>query len=541
MTRSSYVTLIVGAATSAALATAAAIFAAQPPSAPATAVATSSSTESKPDPRDVSQLVGVSSCAASGCHGGSKPLPGSTEPDAQAAWRSSYVVWATSDPHARAYQTLKSPASEAIVRKLARKSADEKFDMTAIIEVSCTGCHATATPINPGQLVGHPPAETARLQSIAADGIGCESCHGPAKKWLGEHFTVRTAERLSVRAGVAKSEKERLAELGMLDTDNLKVQAETCVRCHVGDRAGDRMGRDMNHDLIAAGHPPLNFEFAAYKARMPRHWAEPKEPALRADKELRTWQVGQLTSAAAAQRLSSSRYEAVHSSTPMFFPTATWPEFSEYACYRCHHALRSGSTADVTPQQQFALARKKASQFDTAKYPLGPSNLWHRSQADAIMKPYDEAARKHAEQQQGPGTQNDEEEVTESPMRQLAARFTKVAAEIAATPSDASPRRLSELLGKTAQSAADKPLVWEEATQAYLGCVAIYRARRAASGLPLDKIDDESGRILKQLYGALRFDKPGERRFNSPADYDPAAIQGLFEKLAAAAREGVAP
>lgn len=539
MTRSSYVTLIVGVATSAALATAAAIVAAQPPSAPANPAATSSA-ETKPDPRDVSQLIGVSSCAASGCHGGSKPLPGANDPDAQAAWRSSYLVWATSDPHARAYQTLKSPASEAILRKLARKSADEKFDMTAMIEVNCTGCHATATSSNPGTLDARPPAEHARLQSIASDGIGCESCHGPAKKWLGEHFTVRTGDSASVPAEVAKSEKLRLAKLGMLDTDDLAVQAETCVRCHVGDRSGERMGRDMNHDLIAAGHPPLNFEFAAYKARMPRHWAEPKEPAARADKELRSWSVGQLTTAAAALRLSRGRYEAAHSNMPIF-SVAPWPEFSEFACYRCHHTLRSGSTAEVTPQQQFALARKRAATGGSVDQPLGPALLWHTSQANAIVNPLEKLEARPAAEQQGPGTQNDEDDMTVGGASPQIVRLKKLASEIAAAPADVSPRRLAELLVEKAQSAAAGPLVWEEATQAYLGCVAIYRARRAAAGLPLDKIDDESGRILKQLYGALRFDQPGERRFNSPVDYDPAAIQGLFEKLAVAVRVGVAP
>ena len=33
----------------------------------------------------------------------------------------------------------------------------------------------------------------------------------------------------------------------------------------------------MNHDLVAAGHPRLNFEYASYLAAYPKHWKEPHE------------------------------------------------------------------------------------------------------------------------------------------------------------------------------------------------------------------------------------------------------------------------
>ena len=83
---------------------------------------------------------------------------------------------------------------------------------------------------------------------VRQDGVNCESCHGPAQLWLAEHTQYGWNNRPPL-------EKERL---GMRPTRELPERAAVCVGCHVGPP-----GRDMNHDLIAAGHPRLNFEFAA--------------------------------------------------------------------------------------------------------------------------------------------------------------------------------------------------------------------------------------------------------------------------------------
>jgi hypothetical protein len=529
MRRSTYVTLIVVAATGAALATGVAVVEAeiQVPTAETAAVQRAETHALSFDPKS---LVGVSSCAASGCHGGAKPLPGT--PYDNAAWRSSYVVWATSDPHARAYQTLSTPAAAAIVRKLDRVAADKPVSPQR--DLRCTTCHATANPTEPA------------LSSFAADGIGCESCHGAAKQWLGEHFLVRTSESGNPAAD-ASAEKLRLTKLGMLDADNLAVQAQTCVRCHVGDRSGPDGVRDMNHDMIAAGHPALNFEFAAYKRRMPRHWSQPKTDTARAERELQSHTVGQYASAAAALRLSADRaaasLEAPSADGKSMPLNAPWPEFSEYACYRCHHALRSGATADATAQQQFALDRKKATSLPIGNELWGTWNLWHLTQfsgLNADEKPND--LRKLIDKVANPFSAETELRALIKAAEDQAATLDAFA-QINALGSDAplenaTPAKLAELLAEIASSAAAGPLSWEEATQAYLACVARYRARRAALGLSLASADDEAGAILKELYETLRFDKPGERRFNSPADYDRAEIKRLFEKLATAAKGG---
>src|SRR5262249_14971856 len=88
---------------------------------------------------------------------------------------------------------------------------------------------------------------------------------------------------------------------------------------------------EVNHDLIAAGHPRLNFEFATYMRAMPPHWherdretGEPAGPAFPA----RAWSAGQSATVKAALRLLDHRGKG------------PWPEFTEQSCFDCHHELR---------------------------------------------------------------------------------------------------------------------------------------------------------------------------------------------------------
>ena len=156
--------------------------------------------------------------------------------------------------------------------------------------------------------------------------MSCEACHGAAQKWLSTHYTEEWRR---------KTPSEKSLE-GMIDTKNVRVRAEVCARCHVGE--GDM---DVNHDLIAAGHPRLSFELGLYTARMPKHWNPRDERARYPDFEARAWLVGQAVSAQTALELLADRAEqAGQRKKP-------WPEFAEYACFACHHDLKEPS-----PRQQ---------------------------------------------------------------------------------------------------------------------------------------------------------------------------------------------
>ncbi len=87
----------------------------------------------------------------------------------------------------------------------------------------------------------------------------------------------------------------------------------------------------MNHDMIAAGHPRLTFDFAGYLAQLPPHWNSSKHAG---DPRFfgRAWAIGQAASAVAALDLLTHRTQQ-----------PTWPELAEFACYSCHHNLRGSS------------------------------------------------------------------------------------------------------------------------------------------------------------------------------------------------------
>jgi hypothetical protein len=183
-------------------------------------------------------------------------------------------------------------------------------------------------------------------------GVGCESCHGPAEKWRAEHYSPSWKERADKEA------------MGFRNTKDLAVRAAICAECHVGSP-----DKEVNHDLIAAGHPRLQFDFAAYLANYPKHWNADDDKKRHADHEARAWVIGQIVSSAAALRLLEARADKskvqspkskvgqTRGSAPANFglwaldlgPSAPWPELAEYDCFACHHDLAPGGWRQEAP------------------------------------------------------------------------------------------------------------------------------------------------------------------------------------------------
>ncbi len=246
------------------------------------------------------RLVGVASCTASGCHGGGKPgeIVGSE-----------YNIWISEDPHSNAFSVLYDEASFRMLQLL-----DGKDAVAPYADDRCLACHSTTFA---------PPRDD--RGAVISDGVGCEACHGPAERWLGPHV----AGRLSTTTK---------AQLGMWDTDRLSSRAKICADCHVGGPQ-----REVNHDLIAAGHPRLQFEMGAYFEAMPKHWDENRDRSFYGNKfDVLTWAVGQaITSRVALEQLARRATSG-----------QAWPELSEWSCSACHHDLRD----DLTRQQSLAKA-----------------------------------------------------------------------------------------------------------------------------------------------------------------------------------------
>jgi hypothetical protein len=96
------------------------------------------------------------------------------------------------------------------------------------------------------------------------------------------------------------------------------------------------VARDLNHDLMAAGHPRLNFELAVYRMNEPPHWRADKykdDPAY----EAKVWPIGQAVAARASLELLAHRAELAQNAQ------GPWPEFAETDCFACHADLREHS------------------------------------------------------------------------------------------------------------------------------------------------------------------------------------------------------
>jgi len=155
------------------------------------------------------------------------------------------------------------------------------------------------------------PSELRATTFQPDDGVSCENCHGPAVGWLGPH----TTESWQHYSATEKS------KYGMYDTRDLDKRSEKCMSCHVGTA-----DKQVDHEMIAAGHPDLTFELDSFSAAMPRHWKVRSEdnPWI----GVQSWAIGQ----AVQLRESLNRLSRRASS-------ANWPEYAELECFACHHSL----------------------------------------------------------------------------------------------------------------------------------------------------------------------------------------------------------
>lgn len=248
-------------------------------------------------------FTGTASCSGRSCHGGLDSTP------LKQISQNEYTEWLTHDKHADAFRVLFDKRSEDIARNLG--GANKAHE-----DARCLSCHVT------------PYAASARADHALAEtvfGVGCESCHGAAGKWLGPH----TGEKWQ---GLSANQKKTE---GMIPVRSISDLAQACVGCHVGSPPDNNRQlplRDVNHDLIAAGHPRLNFELDVFLDNLPAHWNQ-KEKEKRDGKDVHggIWAHGQLASAQAALELLAHRAD---------HHTAPWPEFAEYDCFACHHDLQ---------------------------------------------------------------------------------------------------------------------------------------------------------------------------------------------------------
>lgn len=382
---------------------------------------------------------GSASCAAAACHNSNGPR---NDP------RSAYSTWAAFDPHVRAHDVLLNETSGRIIERLRKINPGEP---SADKNVRCLTCHVLPE-------LAHDPPRHKRF--ALSDGVACESCHGPAEKWLSRHYRSDWG---------ALSAAEKTA-LGMVNLKDLPTRARLCSRCHVGSAEGD-----VNHDLIAAGHPRLSFELAAYHARLPKHWDVAKDQAGHDDFEVGLWALGQVTSARSAAALLQHR--ASTKSLP-------WPEFAEFDCFACHHDL-----ADEAWRREPARVRGR---------PGAPGwGRWYFALTDVVAAPPPALT------------------ALSSHMSRLGAdraRAAELAGALASwSPSERDAAALRRAIDRRAAEAT--PRTWDEAAQLYLALAARQQERK-------------DPKYLLSLRQALEF-PPG---FDSPRRFDLARFGALLRR-----------
>ncbi len=235
-------------------------------------------------------FLGVASCAGSTCHGRMEGDGKVVRQDELARWQEPSTPGGA---HSRAYAVLSGTRGRQIAATLGIG------DATAA--PACLGCHST------------PAAETG-ARFLRQDGVGCEACHGAAGGWIASHYAVGASHAGNVAAG-------------MIPLDRPQARASVCLDCHFGS---DRPGQFVDHRMMAAGHPRINFELDLFSS-MQAHHDEDADYARRKGRpdSLKVWAVGQ----AMAVERALTLYAGAKGTE------GTFPEFYFFDCQSCHRRI----------------------------------------------------------------------------------------------------------------------------------------------------------------------------------------------------------
>jgi hypothetical protein len=408
-------------------------------------------------------FIGSTSCSARACHG-------SMTAESSRVERNEFTVWLTRDRHSDAYASLFKPLAKQIARRRGQKAAHE--------DTACLACHAPASVAN-RSLVDRP--------SEPREGVGCEACHGPAGSWIGAHTDPGWRER----------SPQWKRERGFAPLTTTADVAGQCSSCHVGARGLPMADRDVTHDMIAAGHPRLMFEFSSYLAHMPRHWSEETNGRFTGSPD-RAWLCGQLVSLRCTTELTVSRAAG---------PQKAWPDLSEFDCFSCHHSWRSNTMSrdpEVHETQASATVGGMVYQTWYAAVPL------RLVQVRGMQCPADMVtAFTRMEQVMSTPRPRAAEAIN-------AGRLLIRALKEWQTTSAEVPSQL--MLSHLARASVSRPIThWDEAEEIYLGLSALGRAHpERFAVLELSRMSDLLGTGPNQ---------PGRM-------YDPAPIRAEISRIA---------
>jgi hypothetical protein len=222
------------------------------------------------------KFTGTESCASTACHGGGaayRPEPPVTTEEGlldalrlrlPGRGRNEFDLFKRHDVHRTATGLLGSGKSQLI----AQGSAIVGKPVEA---AQCTVCHfpmqavAFVAPERLAKDLAKDSNKDLAKDSKKENGVSCETCHGPAEKWLFSHR----------RHDLSYQQK---LDLGLRDMIGIYERANACVACHL----------NIEEPIRNAGHPELFFELDGQTIAEPPHYKD-ERPSLGP----RLWLTGQ--------------------------------------------------------------------------------------------------------------------------------------------------------------------------------------------------------------------------------------------------------
>src|SRR5436190_12672388 len=235
--------------------------------------------------------VSVATCGGTTCHGRSQGDGPHVRQDEIMLWQDPATP---AGAHSRAYAVLREPRSRAIAERLGIGEATGA--------PMCLGCHAT-------------PAGPRGVRFQTTDGVGCESCHGPASGWLTSHYAVGGTHEANVRNG-------------LVPLDTARARADRCLNCHFGSSTENQF---VTHRIMAAGHPRISFELDLFTTLQQHYTADDdyRQRGKNLAAGTQVWATGQ----AMALERSLSLFVSARGTEGIF------PEFYFFDCHSCHRQI----------------------------------------------------------------------------------------------------------------------------------------------------------------------------------------------------------
>ena len=240
------------------------------------------------------ETLGTVTCASSLCHGSIKLWKDSN------VLQNEYLTWSRIDKHARAYNVLLNERSQRIARNLNLKQPAHESKV-------CLDCHAHVVPV-----------ERRGERFKITDGVTCESCHGPAQKWVKTHVEPDNP---------AMVQHAKNIEDGMYETSDAVSRAKLCMSCHYGNQ--DKL---VTHRIMGAGHPRMSFELDTFTEIAPKHFVIDKDYSERKKvwDGAKTWAIGQALAVSETMTILAD---------PKRGRDGVFPELVLFDCHACHHPM----------------------------------------------------------------------------------------------------------------------------------------------------------------------------------------------------------